>query len=105
MLPPLRGAALVAAFLVVGPAAQAQAPRTDRLGDPLPPGAVARLGSLRFRHGVGTVRGLAFAPDGKTLASAGDDQTVCLWDPADGKLVRKLTGPEEGLQDLTFAPD
>jgi WD40 repeat protein len=26
-----------------------------------------------------TVRSLAFAPDGKSLASAADDQTVCLW--------------------------
>jgi hypothetical protein len=64
------------------PAAQPQkgpqknpAGQVDLQGDPLPPGAVARLGPIRLRHIVRDYSGsacLAFAPDGKTLVSGGD---------------------------------
>ena len=41
--------------------------RTDRSGDPLPGGALTRLGTLRWRAGRG-LEALAFASDGKTVA-------------------------------------
>ena len=43
--------------------------RRDLYGDPLPDGAVARLGTLRWRAAKG-VEALAFAPDGNTIACA-----------------------------------
>jgi RNA polymerase sigma factor (sigma-70 family) len=64
-------------------------PKVDRFGDPLPPNAVARLGSVRLRHGD-AVSGLAFAPDGKTVASAGFDGTVRVWDVTTGKELQRL---------------
>ncbi len=57
----------------------------DLHGDPLPAGALARLGTIRL-HVCGNV--LAFSPDEKTFAAASDDDIVWLWDVATGLPVR-----------------
>src|SRR5438105_4913141 len=44
--------------------AERHAVRVDAYGDPLPHGAVGRLGALRWRH-EGEATSMAFAPDGK----------------------------------------
>jgi WD40 repeat protein len=56
----------------------------------LPAGAVARFGTLRFRHPNLPVRALAYSPDGKRIASAGDRVGIILWDAVTGKEVRRL---------------
>jgi WD40 repeat protein len=68
--------------------------RLDDDGDPLPDGAVRRVGTLRFRQGGGQFNSLLIPPDGKTLV-AGDfygDRTICSWDLATGKLLRSFPG-------------
>ena len=69
--------------------------RVDRYGDPLPKGAVARMGTTRMWHGEETSdawnsRPLVFSPDGKTVAAQCQRHSVCWWDVATGKVVRRL---------------
>ena len=60
----------------------------DLYGDPLPEGAVARLGTVRFRQD-GNVTCLAVLPDGKRLVSA-SESNLYLWDMATGKQLHRL---------------
>jgi WD40 repeat protein len=57
-------------------------PRTDIYGDPLPEGAIARFGTVRYR--LGPIGPYALSPDGKTLAVEGPT-AVTLWDVDTGK--------------------
>src|SRR5262245_59812139 len=74
-------------FFMLAPPTWAEPPRTDDHDDPLPPGAIARLGTIRLRHVVRDGSGaacVAFSPDGKTLVSGGD-VGLRAWDVATGK--------------------
>jgi WD40 repeat protein len=53
----------------------------------------------------GWVRALAVSPDGKTLASCGNDHLVKLWSIPDGKPVRELAGHESHVYNVAFHPD
>ena len=65
---------------------------------------VGFFGSPNMKHS-GSVRGCAFAPDGKTFVSASDDGTLKLWDVASGKELRTFAGHKYIFRDCAFSPD
>src|SRR5262249_32743643 len=81
-----------------------QATRTDRFGDPLPPRALMRMGTVRFRHG-GTVTEIAISPSGQNLASASEDGTLRLWEVATGKELRRLRASGPPIFSVSFSHD
>jgi RNA polymerase sigma factor (sigma-70 family) len=76
--------------------------RTDLLGAPLPKGALARLGDVRFRHD-GPVDFVTFSPNGKTLVS-GTGQALHVWDAATGHVIHRLPW-KKGAGFMCLAPD
>jgi WD40 repeat protein len=68
-------------------------PHLDALGDLLPDGAVARLGTTRFQHvGARCIDAVVFSPDGKMIASTDGSGKRILWDAATGKQLRVFAG-------------
>lgn len=83
----------------------------NALGDPLPPGAVLRLGSTRFRQPT-VITSMTLSPDGKTVASIHDELIV--WDAATGserwrasmgQLRVDFPAASYGINALAFSPD
>jgi len=77
--------------------------RTDIVGDPLPAGAISRVGSLRLRHSD-PATALAVSADGKWIASHCNwEEFVAVWESASGKLRGRL--PVSGVGKMAFAAD
>src|SRR5262249_17434645 len=57
--------------------------RFDRFGDPLPDGALARLGTTRHRHPQATH--LAFSADGSRFVTWGRDDRLRFWTTRSGE--------------------
>jgi WD40 repeat protein len=93
--------ALALPLLAIG---QEAPPASDVYGDRLPAGAIARLGTIRLRHGS-SLQAVAFSPDGKTLATAGTDDTIRIWDVATGKEVKGVKGQNRQPMQVYFSPD
>jgi WD40 repeat protein len=85
----------------------AKAARTDLYGDPLPRGAVARLGSVRFHH-PGGVQAVRFAPDGKTLMVVGGDGkglSLRFWQIPTGDEVQRFQADLAWSRGVGLTPD
>jgi RNA polymerase sigma factor (sigma-70 family) len=78
--------------------------RTDRYGDPLPPQAVARIGTVRWWHGR---QGgpMVYAPDGKSLVSCDQNKGIRIVDTATGKESRRIEVQGESISCFALSPD
>jgi WD40 repeat protein len=84
-----------------------RAERLDYYGDPLPPGVLVRMGTVRLRHFGATA---VFSADGKTLISAGLDHFVRRWDLATGKQInctkmQTAFDVDDYYRNLTLSPN
>jgi len=79
-----------------GPAAgdtKTSEPLRDVFGDPLPKGAIARLGTRRFLQ-YSRTRDFALSPDGKTIAVG--DESLSLMDAVTGQVLRRQASVRVG---------
>jgi WD40 repeat protein len=75
----------------------------DLYGDSLPAGAVARLGSQRFRIAAGRVQGLGFASNNRTLVVAGGSRLALFHAPT-GKPMYEISAGEQWIEELRLVP-
>jgi WD40 repeat protein len=76
----------------------------DHLGDPLPPGAVARLDTARYRQGE-PVWCAAFSADGKRTASGGEGGSLYLWEAHTGREINRFEGHTKKIDQVLFTRD
>ena len=53
----------------------------------------------------GWIRAVAASPDGKMIASCGNDHAVKLWNSADGQPIKTLAGHTSHVYNVAFHPD
>jgi WD40 repeat protein len=83
----------------------------DLYGDPLPEGAILRLGTVRLRH-HSPLTCVAMSPDGKWAASTGrgysghwtNDNPIRIWNLNTGKEISRLVGHTSDSLEVAFSP-
>jgi RNA polymerase sigma factor (sigma-70 family) len=79
-----------------------QVDAVDMHGDALPPGALARFGTLRLVQG-GRAHHMALSPDGKQLAAGDEHGKLRIWDTSSGKELHTFDC-KEFIGAVAFAP-
>jgi tRNA A-37 threonylcarbamoyl transferase component Bud32 len=65
----------------------------------------ARSGHVILEGHAGTVWGVSYSPDGRHVASGGEDGTVRVWDAQTGQEARALTGHTGHVRGVAGSPD
>lgn len=89
----------VLAFVSHAPAGERR--EIDSYGDALPPGALRRIGTIRFRHSA-DIRSLAYSPDGKHITSAADN-AFAVWEAHTGRRLALFSIPRYAV--AAVSPD
>src|SRR6266545_2729241 len=97
-------AGFLACLLAGGPVGSSENPRLDAYGDPLPPGATARFGSLRWCL-PGAIAAVAISPNGKQVAAVNMAGKVAVWEKESGRLLQEFSGSKTGEGCIAFSPD
>jgi RNA polymerase sigma factor (sigma-70 family) len=95
--------------------AEKKPPRVDLYGEPLPQGAIARMGTIQFRHPPSNSRskdfaespptGVAFSPDGQVIATR-SWEWLRLWNANTGKFLFEIKNLDFDLSgNQVFSPD
>lgn len=74
----------------------------DSVGDPLPEGAIARLGTIRLGH-PSAITAAAFSPHADQVATAG--QSIRIWSLPDGRPLREFALPRSRVLGLDYSRD
>ena len=88
--------ALIVSWVVAARAAE------DRFGDPLPDGAVQRLGTLRLRYGGG-ISDLCYLPDGRGIIAVGN--RIEIWNLAEGEVEATHEVAKAGIAGISLRED
>jgi WD40 repeat protein len=90
---------------IIATAAIAAEPAVDFYGDPLPAGALFRLGTVRLRAEQYS-KCVAFAPDGASIAT-GDYDGAKIWNARTGQKLKEFRwkGYQTGASSIAYSPD
>lgn len=95
---------MLQSVVLVVAATLTQAQVVDHAGDPIPTGALMRLGTIRWRHADHCTLA-QFVGEGQSLVTGGYDGLVAQWSVPDGRRMRTYGSKQGAIQNLSVSPN